>query len=147
MDRKTYTMDLTFASPNEIPNDDMMRLLVSSQMDGDLDDAGLECVAVLLKHSHRTEPFSEMTNDNRADRALKSLESYAYSTGMVHEYATATGQVSDADIEEQRECFLTVAGDFLADLFHAAHRLDSGFMDVVLRAQGHFEAEIAEEGE
>lgn len=145
MDRKTYTVDLTLVSDSDLPPDAEIVDLVTDQMNGALDDDGLECASVLLRGSC-VSTFTEPTNKSRASDAIDGLEPYAYKMGMVAEFNAASQRAPEATLEESRDAFLTVAGDFLADLFHAAAELDLECMALVDRAVIHFTEERDEEG-
>lgn len=144
MDRKTYTVDLTLVSDSDLPPDAEIVDLVTDQMNGTLDEDGLECASVLLRGS-RVSTFTEPTNKSRASDAIDGLEPYAHKTGMVAEFNAASQRAPEATLEESRDAFLTVAGDFLADLFHAARDLGVDYELLVSRAASHFEDEVYEE--
>lgn len=144
MNRKTYTLDITLVSDGEMPNNAEITDLVSDQMNGLLDDDGLECVAVLLKAA-RVSTFTERTNKARAAEAIDGLEPYAYNGGLIAEFNAASRRDPEATLEDARDCFLTIAGDFLADVFHAARDLGVDYELLVSRAAAHFEDEVYEE--
>lgn len=144
MNRKTYTLDITLVSDGEMPDNAEITDLVSDQMGGLLDDDGLECVAVLLKAA-RVSTFTERTNKARAAEAIDGLEPYAYNGGLIAEFNAASRRDPEATLEDSQESFLTVAGDFIADLFHAARDLGIYDADLISRAVIHFDAEVDEE--
>ncbi len=76
--------------------------------------------------------YTEPTNDDRAERARKALQSYIESRGEVFENNSAE------------------IADLIADLLHLTARIDQGDdpIDSTLRlAKLHFQAEIDEESD